>query len=251
MKHLHLKQMIVLPLTLLLLVFCMASCSHRMTPQVSTAATSGTDPVLQTRTYKEKGYTLTFKNNDPSFDTSIREKLVRTFFIVYPKEARRFNKKVPKSIVFSMDTAYHGVAATGHDKTTFSAAYYHKHPHDIDVVTHEVMHIVQGYPHYHPVWLVEGIADYARYVYGVHNKTAGWILYDYSDKQSYKNSYRICARFLVWLSKNVDKKIVDQLDSSLRDDTYTSGTWKKLTGKTVDELWAAYGKDPALQLHYR
>ena len=173
--------------------------------------------------------------------------MVATFFKVYPEEVQRFNPNSEDTVHFSMDIAYSGVAATGGGQVTFSAAYYQDHPKDIDVVTHEVMHVVQSYPQYKPVWLVEGIADYARYIFGVNNAEEGWSLPDYSPDQHYTDSYRVTARFLIWLENHKNKKIVDQLDASLRDESYyTTDIWKKTTDKTLDELWDEYAADPGL-----
>ena len=59
------------------------------------------------------------------------------------------------------------------------------------------------------------------------------------------------ARFLLWVEKNKDRKIVDQMDAALRDGTYKPELWVKLTGKTIDELWSEYGNNPAVALTYR
>lgn len=227
-------------------------CARKSLPGkgVSVTASKGSGPLAEV-TYRKGAYSLTFRNNDPRFDTAIREKLVATYFAVYPAEAKRFNQKTVKHVIFQVDTAYHGVAATGGGKTVFSAAYYRAHPEDIDVVTHEVMHLVQSYPRYHPVWLVEGIADYVRYDYGLHNRSAGWTLPNYRPSQSYRNSYRVTARFLLWVQAHGDKQVVDQLDASLRDNTYNDDTWQKLTGKSVDDWWKQYAAAPALKLSYR
>lgn len=207
---------------------------------------SASDQVIGTVTYHEGDYTLIYTNNDPDFDTSIRTKMVNTFFVVYPKEAGRFNSGSTKTVTFVMDKAYSGVAATGGDRTTFSAAYFKNNPNDIDVVTHEVMHIVQSYPQYNPVWLVEGIADYARYTYGLHNTEEGWTLPLTDTKQSYKDSYQVTARFLVWLEQHSTNKIVDVLNAALHSNNYTDNTWVETTGKTVDQLWADYSLNPGL-----
>jgi hypothetical protein len=200
----------------------------------------------------KKGYTLLFINKDSIFDPGVKRQLINTFFIVYPEEAERFNPQTVKKVTFIIDPHYKGVAATANAVTRFNPEWFRLHPEDIDVVTHEVMHIVQDY---HtgdtPGWLTEGIADYARYVYGVNNRSSGWTMPDYNAHQSYKNAYRITARFLVWLSKKVDKSIVVRLNASLRDGTYTEDVWKRLTGKTVDQLWRAYSINPILKLHYR
>ena len=54
------------------------------------------------------------------------------------------------------------------------------------------------------------------------------------------------ARFLAWVEKHGKPGIVVTLDKAMRDGTYTAETWPQQTGKTVDELWADYGKNPAL-----
>jgi hypothetical protein len=36
------------------------------------------------------------------------------------------------------------------------------------------------------------------------------------------------------------------LDTALRDNTYNDDTWKKVSGKYVDELWREYAAKPAL-----
>jgi hypothetical protein len=108
------------------------------------------------------------------------------------------------------------------------------------------MHIIQAYTGGTPGWLTEGIADLVRYRYGVNNSAAGWSLPAYSSSQSYTNAYRVTARFLAWLENHVSSTIVTNLNTALRNHTYTANTWVTLTGKTVDQLWADYGANPAL-----
>ncbi len=189
------------------------------------------------------GYTLISINLDSTFNKEVKTRLEETFFKVYPQMAARFNKNTAKKVTFIIDPGYNGVAGTSGGRVVYSPAWFAKHPGDIDVVTHEVMHIVQDYGNTPgPGWLTEGIADYARYKYGVDNAGDGWSLPALKPEQSYTNAYRVTARFLAWLEDNKDKKIIDKLDAVMRDHTYTDDTWKKLTGKTVDELWAEYMK---------
>lgn len=149
--------------------------------------------------------------------------------------------------MFFIDTAYKGVAATSNDRVVFSSAYMAKHPQDVDVVTHEVMHIVQDYGNsVGPGWLTEGIADYARYKFGVDNAGANWTLPEVKPTQSYKNSYRIAARFFAWMEAKVKPGIIKVVDKSLRNHTYNDEIWKTMTGKNLDELWADYIKNPAI-----
>lgn len=207
------------------------------------AATRAQD---KTSTISRKGYTLVFTDKSPDLDSTVKARLISTFFTVYPAEAKKYNKNTVKKVDFVIDPAYDGVAATSGSVITFNPEWFRKHPGDIDVVTHEGMHVVQAYPEYNPGWLTEGIADYVRATMGVDNEGAHWTLPEYNEKQSYKNAYRITARFLIWLEKHKRKDMVVKLDKAMRTNTYTDGIWKELTGKTVDELWSEYGANPAL-----
>jgi hypothetical protein len=62
---------------------------------------------------KKKKYTLTFESNYADFDPSLKKKLIETFFKVYPKLAKEYNKNTNREVKFMIDTAYKGVAATG------------------------------------------------------------------------------------------------------------------------------------------
>lgn len=193
------------------------------------------------------GYTLIFINKDSAFSNTVSKNLKETFFEVYPKLVNRFNQEAASKVVFVIEPKYQGVAATSRGRVVFSPAWYKKNPHDIDVVTHEVMHIVQDYGRTNgPGWLTEGIADYVRYRYGVGNQAANWKLPEVAPEQSYTNSYRITARFLAWLEEKKKDTIVDQLDLAMRNHEYREDIWKELTGKTVDELWAEYVSNPEL-----
>ncbi|MBS7563722.1 secretory protein [Mucilaginibacter sp. Bleaf8] len=200
-----------------------------------------------TEVINKKGYRLTIINQDPEFSKAEIAKLVKTFFEVYPKLEKEYNSKTSEEVTFIIDTAYDGVAETGGGRVTFSSKYMTKHPADIDVVTHEVMHIIQDYGDgAGPGWLTEGIADYARFKFGVDNKGAGWQLPDYKPSQNYDNAYRITARFLVWIEKKLKPDLVKSFDEQLRSHTFTDESWKKETGKTVDELWVSYSAHPQI-----
>ncbi|TWR24466.1 secretory protein [Mucilaginibacter achroorhodeus] len=198
-------------------------------------------------TLKKNGYMLIVSGNDGNFDKALRQKLITTFFEVYPGIVKEYNKNSLKTVNFFIDTAYHGVAATDNGRVVFSASYMTKHPNDIDVVTHEVMHIVQDYGNTNgPWWITEGIADYVRNEYGIANQAAGWKLPDYKPTQNFDNSYRITARFFTWIEKHVKKGTIKKLDDIMRKHTYSENTFKQLTGKTVEELWREYAANPVL-----
>ena len=201
----------------------------------------------QTQVYNKKGYKLTFINQDATLDTALQQRMVNTFFMVYPELVKAYNKKTAKEVTFVIDTAYKGVAETDNGKVTISSRWMHKHPEDIDVITHEVMHIVQDYGESAgPGWLTEGIADYARYKFGVNNAAAKWALPDYKPTQNYDNAYRITARFLVWIEEKVKPGVVKEFNTELRLHVFTDNSWKEQTGKTLDELWKQYAANPVI-----
>ncbi len=202
-------------------------------------------PHLSLDSTMRDGYTLIFVNNDTTFQAEgadIKKRMIETFYKVYPAQAKDFNPNTAKRVVFWIDRNYTGVAATGGTVVRYKPAWMLKKPTDIDVVTHEVMHIIQSYQGgaQGVGWLTEGIADYVRAVYGVDNEGAKWTLPKYKDTQKYTDAYRVTAKFLQWCEKNVKKGLVVNLDGRLRSHTYTADAWKEYTGKTLDELWADY-----------
>jgi len=196
-------------------------------------------------TFTENGYTLNWKSNDVTFAVGLKRQLIETFFIIYPKLVKEFNANSAKTVLFEIDTAYKGVAATSGTKVVYNPKWFENNPRDIDVVTHEVMHIVQSYPTYNPWWLVEGIADYVRFKYGVANAEGGWSLPAVTANHKYDNGYRITARFLVWCEHR-KPGCVKAFDSALRSNTYNANLWKAILDKTIDDLWSEYLASPAI-----
>ena len=205
------------------------------------AAPAGGSSGGETDTLARDGYELVFIQQDATFDTAIGERLKTVFFQVYPPLAAAFNPEAVRCVTLTIDTAYDGVAYAHDGRVVISQAWLEKKPGDVDVVTHEVMHIVQAYPSDSgPGWLVEGIADYVRHRYGVDNAGAGWSLPDVKADHHYSQSYRVTARFLDWVETNRKPGLVKVLDSAMRDRAYTDDIWEAQTGLTLDALWAAY-----------
>lgn len=191
--------------------------------------------------------TVDFESEDPDFDPLVKAGLVNIILEVYPKLLRDFNPDAVQNLKVRIDTAYAGVAYANNGEVTISSAWMKKRPEDLDLITHEVMHIIQSYPSKSgPGWLTEGIADYVRHVYGIDNVGAGWSLPDYDKKHKFSDSYRITARFLLWATEKYDKDLVVKLDRNLRNKTYTPELWKDYTDKTLEELWEDYSQNPAV-----
>ncbi len=160
--------------------------------------------------------------------------------IIKTLQVKPAKKSKPVRIVVTY--GYGGVAATsgagfGSDPKTpvieVSAKYALAHPDDLGMIVHEMVHVVQSYPKYDPVWLVEGIADYVR-----------WFYYEPADKRPHPNpakvtardSYRTTGAFLFWASNKYDVNLVPKLNAALTTNTYQESMFKDSTGKTLDEL---------------
>lgn len=195
----------------------------------------------------KNGFTLLFINKDSALNPVTKQRMMDAFFTVYPQQVERFNKEARRKVIFVVDPEYKGVAAASNGIIRYSPKWLRDQPEDIDVVTHEVMHVVQSYPGgAGPGWLTEGIADYVRFRYGINNPAANWSLTPFKENHSYTNSYRITARFLVWLEAKKNDGLVNELDNAMRTKSYTPEIWNKLAGNSLDELWQEYAGDPAI-----
>ncbi|MCG8309170.1 MAG: basic secretory family protein [Cytophagales bacterium] len=197
--------------------------------------------------YVRKGYILNLVNKDKTLDERALNNLIDTYFIVYPVLVRNFNEEAVREVAFFIDPDYSGIAESGGGKIRINPKWLKDHSDDFDIITHEVMHLVQDYPPgTGPWWITEGIADYVRYVYGVDNEKGGWYLPDYSEDQNYDNGYRVTARFFLWIENRIRPGFIKQLDHVMRANIYSEGFWGRQTGMTLQELWDVYGKNPAI-----
>jgi hypothetical protein len=194
------------------------------------------------------GVTLTYQDPSGSTTEDVRDRIIATFFATYPQQRRDFHPSAPSSVRIVMDPSYDGVAYVGEKEKsatiTINPGWLVKHPNDTDLVTHEGMHIVQGYPGYAseqaPSWLVEGIADYARDQYGVDNAAGGWALpTQVKPEHKADTGYRVTGAFLKW-GEAAHPGLVKALDSALRSGSYTPALWKQHTGEDLSALWKSY-----------
>ncbi len=169
----------------------------------------------------------------------IAGQLTALFYECYPKLLTRFEhptRKAPRKIRLIFDPKLDIPAHCSGDRVTVGIKWLKAHPDDIGLLTHELTHTVQAYPDSNPGWLTEGIADFARKVYGP-EKQPGWNFpARLSSQQSYTNSYGVTARFLVWIDTK-HPGTVDTLHRRMQDREFRLEDFKTATGKTVDELW--------------
>ena len=138
-------------LTIFIILFYQASFSQNTkTKPITTSALNG--------------FTINILDKENSINDEIENSLINTFHNVYPKMVNDFNLNAYKSINITIDPSYDGVAYADADtgKITISSNWITNKPEDTDLLTHELMHIVQSYPAESLGWLTEGIADYVR-----------------------------------------------------------------------------------------
>lgn len=138
-------------------------------------------------------------------------------------------------LVFKKDMR--GVAGTTGTTIAIASDWVRRHPEDLGMVIHELTHVVQKYPTYRAGWLVEGIADYVRFVKYEPGHPQPPI--DPS-RSSYREGYRTTFRFLAWVERTYDRDLVCKLNAALRSGRYRDTLFQDLTGKDLNALWKEF-----------
>jgi hypothetical protein len=202
-------------------------------------------PAEKPRRDKQGSFTLTISGEIDSTLAPVAGRLTTLFYQSYPKLIERFEnpaKPASRHIQLVFERGLKVPAYCSGAKVTVSVEWLKMHPDDIGLFTHELTHVVQAYPRGDPGWLTEGIADYARHLYGP-KEQPGWALPKrLSRKQSYKDSYRVAARFLLWLDTR-HPQVVDKVHRKMHEGTFQVGDFRTLTGQSLDALWEACVRD--------
>jgi hypothetical protein len=172
-------------------------------------------------------------------------RLTTLFYQSYPKLVERFEhptKPAPRRIRMTFERGMKVPAYCAGSEIKISVEWLQKHPDDIGLLTHELTHAVQAYPRGDPGWLTEGIADYARQIYGP-KEQPGWSLPKrLTEKNSYRESYRVAGRFFVWLDAK-HHGAVDKVHRRMQDKEFTLGDFETAAGAPLDTLWDECVKD--------
>jgi hypothetical protein len=150
---------------------------------------------------------------------------------------------VPGEVWLKIRKSNRGIAGTSGGRITVSSGWIEKHPEDIGLVHHELVHVIQDYKARRvPGWVTEGIADYLRWaIYEA--KPQDW--FPFADKpRGYRDSYRVTGGFFLWLESDRCPGIVNKLNTAVRKGTFTDQSWfEQQAGAKLDELWTDYVKD--------
>lgn len=179
-------------------------------------------------------------NANGLISAELERRVTELLYAVYPEVFDYFADGVYSPITcnfVSMD----GVAYTTGDREIFvSAEYINANPNDLDCVTHELIHCAQSYPYGEPLWLLEGITDYGRHLFGKYNKEADWAIFGYEDWQNYTDSYTVTAGFLNYVVTTYDPNLIETMNQAFKNSAYSPDIWEKTTGYTIDQLWTRY-----------
>ena len=191
--------------------------------------------------------------------------LIKNFNTVYPTLAEMWNHGKINNVVYTVNMVDDGAAdtrGTGTANKLLITMYYGfvsgSGEGGVDCITHELTHVTQeGYDTGYGgadtddngSWIVEGMTDYSRYVFGMY--PGDFALPAYSTSQSYTDSYRVTARFFVWIEENICPTFAEQMNEALRTERYTSQFFNQITGYGLKELWAMYDADKGRITDYR
>ena len=218
----------------------------RDAPAATAAPTS--EKLTKTLTFGGKYQCVIDYTQAPEFKDWIDTKLSPVVEEWYPRlvemlPSEGYHAPTKFSIVFHAKGR--GVAATGGTRITADVPWFSKNLNGqaVGALVHEMVHVVQQYgvardnnPRAQvPGWFVEAMADYLR-----------WFLYEPQSHGAdhirnvnnvrYNSPYRTGANFLDYVTRKYDKQVVPQINAAIRNGTYNQDIWKKLTGKTADEL---------------
>lgn len=189
-----------------------------------------------------------------NFGDRMSAALIAGFNSVYPNLVETWCHGVYKDVIYipnlDTDVAYTTSGSHSLEKEVDINYKYLTAINEVDAVTHELTHVCQDYidaKYGDPMsaeggsWIVEGMTDYSRYMFGIY--PGGFALPAYSDNSSYTDSYRVTARFFLWLDQNVLPTFTEEFNEYLRSSSYRSSMFSDLTGYTLDELWQMYSDD--------
>lgn len=196
-------------------------------------------PAKEQQPEKSKALNVTIEGEIDDELAPVAANLKALFYESYPKLLKRFenpNKAAPRNIRIIFDSKLKIPAHCSSNKVTVGTQWLKKHPEDFALLTHELTHAVQMYPRGDPGWITEGLADYARYLYGPKEQKNWALPTRLTEKQSYKDSYRTTGKFFVWLDAKYPGT-VDKVHRAMQEKTFDLTLFKTATGKSIDDLW--------------
>jgi hypothetical protein len=182
---------------------------------------------------------LTIEGDIPPSIAPVVGRMTALFYECLPRLLKRFEdrkKPLPHTIRLRFDRSLKVPAMADRSSITVSIDWIEKHPEDIGLLTHELTHIIQAYPSPAPGWITEGIADYARHLYGPSSQPNWSLPSTLTPAQHYTNSYRVSARFLLWL-ESTHPGAVDKIHRRMQTGGFQEEEFAVIAGAPIDQLW--------------
>jgi hypothetical protein len=104
---------------------------------------------------------------------------------------------------------------------------------------------VQRYPRGAPGWLVESIAEAARFSLSPAGDV--WVRRQQRAdraKADYHGGYNLTGPFLLWVESKYAPGFCAKLDAACRASTYTDAIFQEHAGKALDTLWEEFKTAP-------
>jgi len=188
---------------------------------------------------------------------TIVDRLIRTFdaqfeniFDYFARPAN--NRPVIRYLLDVRGNAPPGWASSHQGNPVSAVGFNHimSNPWDTCLMVHELVHNAQAYPGGIPGWIVEGVADYGRQLFGMYNANTGWRLPSFNAAQPFRtNPFGPSAAFLYWMTSDRgfdDTTLVRDLNYDIQHNGLNGSAniyawFVARTGYTIDELWDQYG----------
>lgn len=194
---------------------------------------------------------LTIVDSKNELNETVKANIKNVFCKQFVAICKEYNNGKVVPVTVRVDSTYNGVAYTNGTEVVVSSNYLNDNPEDYDCITHELVHVAQGYGSEGiPSWVTEGIADYGRYQFGLNNQVAKWGLGYYSGWYgNVLSGYQGTASFLRFVVQNYNEDAVKLLNQYCKEQKYNHFVWKKITGKTFAQLYGDYMDRTPKQLH--
>jgi len=139
----------------------------------------------------------------------------------------------PAEVTLRIRRSDKGVGATSGTKIVVSSSWIEKHPGDVGLLIHELVHVIQNYPAGKgPIWVTKGIADYLHWAIFEGKSAAKFPVP--KDPQGYKKGYQPTAGFFLWLETKKAPGIVCQFNTAMRNGQYSPDIFVNATSGCAD-----------------
>jgi hypothetical protein len=211
-------------------------------------------PIRETMEAEGGKYKITLDTTEaPDLTAWVQKEIVPLVREWYPKlvtmlPSEGYQAPTNFSIVFRKDMR--GVADTSGTRIRCAARWFRQNLQGEarGALFHEMVHVVQQYGRgprapgstRPPSWLTEGLTDYLRFYHYEPQTRGAEISARNLARARYDGSYRITANFLHWVCQEHGQDFVPRLNAAIREGKYSEELWRRLTGRSVQELGSAW-----------